>query len=134
MKRLKNALVLTYKHCLDEDIPSETEAAERSELSTSVIPVEQSKEEKMTLMLSSALTELVILGKVEKISAKKGFKKELGLGLGKGVEKETEAAERSELSASLIPVEESMEEKKTMMLSSALVEVVIASQCVQCFC
>ena len=42
------------------DIPSETKAAERSELSVSVIPVEENKEEEKTLALSSASAELVV--------------------------------------------------------------------------
>ena len=40
--------------------PSETEAAERSEFSALVILVEESKEDEKTLMLSTALTELVV--------------------------------------------------------------------------
>ena len=59
MKKLIKTLVLTYKHCqfmrmTGEAKPSETEAAE-SELSVTVIPVEENKEEKKTLALSSAI-------------------------------------------------------------------------------
>ena len=42
-----------------EDKPSETQAAEESELSVAVIPVKESKKEEKTLMLSCALAELV---------------------------------------------------------------------------
>ena len=64
MKKLINTFVLTYKHCQSMRMtgqakPSETEAAKKSELSVSVIPVEESKEEEKTLALSSALAELV---------------------------------------------------------------------------
>ena len=55
--------------------PSETEAAERSELSASVISVEESMEEEKTMMLSSALAKLVVGSKVEKISTNKGVEK-----------------------------------------------------------
>ena len=49
MKKQINTLVLTFKHCQStrttvEARPSETEAAERSEQSASVVPVEESKE------------------------------------------------------------------------------------------
>ena len=69
---------MTYKHCQSmkmtgETRPSETEAAEKSELSVSMIPAEKSKEEEKILMLSNALEELVVNSKeVEKISDKKG--------------------------------------------------------------
>ena len=54
----------------------EIEAAERTKLSISVIPVEESKEEEKKLMLSSALAELVVVSKeVEKYWAKKGVEK-----------------------------------------------------------
>ena len=43
--------------------PSKTKAAEWSELSVSVIPVEENKEEEKTLALSSALAELVVFSK-----------------------------------------------------------------------
>ena len=64
--------LLTYKHyqsmrMTGEAKPSETEAAE-SELSVSVIPVEESKEKEKTLVLSSALVELVVDSKeIQKI-------------------------------------------------------------------
>ena len=54
---------------------SETEAAERSEISASVISVDESKEEEKTMMLSSALAELVFGSKIEKISTNKGVEK-----------------------------------------------------------
>ena len=56
--------------------PSGTEAAE-SELSVLVIPVEEGKKEEKTLMLSNALTELVVDSEENKQI----------LGNGKGVEK-----------------------------------------------
>ena len=53
-----------------EAIPSETEAAKKSELSVSVIPVDKSKEEEKTSMLSSALAELVADSKDVKKNSK----------------------------------------------------------------
>ena len=82
MKKLINTLVLTYKYChcmrmTDKAKLSETEAAESSELSTSVIPLKGSKKEEKTLMLSSALAEMVVVGKVEKIQLRKGLKRKV---------------------------------------------------------
>ena len=61
MKKLINTLLLIDKYCQSmkmtgEARPSQTETAEKPELSVSVIPVEESKEEK-TMMLSSSLAE-----------------------------------------------------------------------------
>ena len=53
--------------------PLETEEAERSELSASAIPVEDSKEEEETLMLSTAFTEVVVVGKVKAFQLRKGL-------------------------------------------------------------
>ena len=81
MKKLINTLVLTYKHgqsmrMTGEARPSETEAAEKSQFSVSVIPVEESKKEEKTLMLSSALAEWIVDSQeVEKNSDKKGVEK-----------------------------------------------------------
>ena len=62
----------------DEARPSETEAAERSELFISVIPVEESKEEKKTMVLSSALLELVDDSKeVKNFQLRKGLKRKM---------------------------------------------------------
>ena len=61
--------------------PSEKKAAERSEFSASVIPVEESKEEEKTLMLSSALAKLVIVCKVEKFKLSKGLKRKMKMKL-----------------------------------------------------
>ena len=80
IKKLINTLALTYKHCQSmrmtgEAKPSETEAA-KSELSLSVIPVEESKKEEKTLMLSSALLQLVVDNKeVKKFQIRKGLKR-----------------------------------------------------------
>ena len=65
MKQLTNALILTSQHCqsmrmTNEARPSETEAAQKAELSVSVIIVEESKEEEKILMMSSALGDLVV--------------------------------------------------------------------------
>ena len=61
-----------------ETKPSETEAAERSKLSLPVITVEENKEEEKTLMLSSALAELVVVSKeVKKIQLRKGLKRKI---------------------------------------------------------
>ena len=58
--------------------PSETEAAENSELSVLVIPVEESKEEEKTLMLSSAQAEVVVHNKeVKKIQLRNGLKRKI---------------------------------------------------------
>ena len=64
MKKLISTHVLACKYCqyirmTGEAKPLETEAAE-SELSVSVIPVEKSKEEEKTLMLSWALQNLLL--------------------------------------------------------------------------
>ena len=82
----------------DEARPSETEAAERSELSASVIPIEESKEEEKTLMLSSALAEPVVVEKVKKNSDKKGVEKK--------DEDETEIQEEMQMSGNGEGVEE----------------------------
>ena len=78
MKKLINTFVLTYKHfqsmrTTGETRPPETEEAERSELSASAIPVEDSKEEEETLMLSTAFTEVVVVGKVKAFQLRKGL-------------------------------------------------------------
>ena len=84
MKKLINTHVLAYKHCqfmktTGEARPSETEAAEKSELSVSMISVEESKEDTKSLMLSIAFVELVVDSKeVEKISDKKVDEKKDG--------------------------------------------------------
>ena len=70
MKKLINTLVLTYKHCqsmrkTDEAKPSEADAVE-SELSVSAIPIEERKEEEKTLMLSSALADLIAVSEEDK--------------------------------------------------------------------
>ena len=82
MMKLIKILVLTYKYCqcmrmTGEARPSETEAAERSELSASVFSVEEDKEEEKTLMLSSALAELIIVGKKEKFQLRNGLKRKM---------------------------------------------------------
>ena len=86
MKKLINTLVLTYKYCQSMRMtgkarPSETEAAKRSEVSASVIPVEETKEEEKTLMLSSALSELVIVCKVETFQLRMGLKRKMKMKL-----------------------------------------------------
>ena len=56
--------------------PSEKDTAEKSELSVSVILIEESKEKQKTLVLLRALVELVVECKeLETISDKKGVKK-----------------------------------------------------------
>ena len=70
MKKLINTLVLTYRYCQSmrmtgEAKLSETEAAE-SELSASMISVEESKKEEKTSVLASALVELVVDSKEDK--------------------------------------------------------------------
>ena len=56
----------------------ETKATEKSELSVSVIPVEERKEEKKTLALTRTLTELVVdIKDVKIISDKKGVEKKV---------------------------------------------------------
>ena len=49
----------------DEAKPSEADAAE-SELSLSAIPIEERKEEEKTLMLSSALADLIAVSEEDK--------------------------------------------------------------------
>ena len=79
MKKLINIFVLTYRYCQSMRMtgkarPSEKEAAKRSELYASVIPLKESKEEEKTLMLASALAELVVVSKVEKLQLRKELK------------------------------------------------------------
>ena len=86
MKKLVNTLVLTYKHCqtmrmTGEVRPSKTEAAERSKLFASVIPVEENMEGEKTMMLSSALAELVVVSKEEKFQLNKGLKRKMKMKL-----------------------------------------------------
>ena len=75
-----------------EDKPSE---AAESKLSISVIPVEESKEEEKTLMLSSALAELVVDSEEDKQIS----------GNGKGSKRK-----RWKKSESLIPIDETKRE------------------------
>ena len=66
IKKLISTLSLTLQHChsmkmISKAKPSERKA-EESDLSVSVIPVDESKEEEKTLALSGALAELIIDG------------------------------------------------------------------------
>ena len=93
MKILISTLALIYRHCQSmrmtgEAKPSEAEAA-KSELSVSVIPVDDSKKEEKAWALSSALTELVvdsnegeqILGDGEGVKQKEVKEKDVSEGL-----------------------------------------------------
>ena len=64
-----------------ETRPSETEAQERSELSASVIPIKESMKEEKTMIISSSLEELVIIGKVEKFQLRKWSKRKMKMKL-----------------------------------------------------
>ena len=64
MKKLIGTLALTYRCCLSmrmtgEAKPSEGKSPE-SELSVSVIPVDESKRNEKTMVLSSALAVLIV--------------------------------------------------------------------------
>ena len=64
MKNLMSTLALTYRCCLSMRITGEAKLSKgispKSELSVSVIPVDENKKDVKTLVLSSALTELVV--------------------------------------------------------------------------
>ena len=70
IKKLISNLELTDQHCQSmrmnsEAKPSEAKAA-KSELSVSIIPVDESKKEEKTLVLSSVLAELLVHRKEDK--------------------------------------------------------------------
>ena len=127
MKKLIETLVLSYKHyqsmrMTGEAKPSEAEEAE-SELSVSVIPVEESKKEEKTFEQLSALAELIVKNEKDKKISADGKERMTS----KAKSSETEGAE-SQLSMSVIPVDESKEEEKNMMLSRPLAELVVESE------
>ena len=98
MKKLISTLVFTYRYCQSmrmtgEAKPSEAEAAE-SDLSLSVIPVDESKEEEKTLVLSSVLAEL------------DAYTKEKKQILGNCEEVEKKQVEEKDVSEDLIPTDD----------------------------